>query len=82
MKKEVRLPQLGSKISGGTLIAWYKKEGENITEDDLLYDLESDKAIHEVTSPWTGILVKCYVEEGDDVQLGDLLAEIEVVENE
>lgn len=78
MKREIVLPQLGPKVESGTMVTLYHREGDKIQQDELLYDVESEKAIHEVESPVSGTLIRYLVSEGDEVKVGDPLMEIEV----
>lgn len=76
MNIEVKVPAVGESISSGILSVWHKKEGEHIRKDDILFTLETDKVSQEVMAPEAGI-VRLKVAEGDEVKIGQTVAEIE-----
>lgn len=69
----VTVPKLTITMEGGNLIRWLKQEGDSVEKDDLLFELETDKAVVEVPSPAEGILRKIVVPEGQ-VSVGAILA--------
>lgn len=75
---EFKLPDLGEGIHEGELLKWYVKENDSIKEDDPLCDLETDKATVTIPSPRTGIIIKLNGKSGDTIQVGQVLAVIEV----
>jgi len=76
MNIEVKVPAVGESISSGILSVWHKKEGEHIAKDEILFTLETDKVSQEVTAPEAGI-VHCKAAEGEEVKIGQTVAEIE-----
>ena len=77
MRVEVRLPQWGMGMSEGTITEWFKKVGEQVTEDEPLAEIESEKAAQELESPATGNLVEILVPQGDAVAVRTVIAIIE-----
>ena len=77
MRVEVRLPQWGMGMSEGTITEWFKKVGEQVTEDEPLAEIESEKAAQELESPATGTLVEILVPQGDAVAVRTVIAIIE-----
>ena len=77
MRVEVRLPQWGMGMSEGTITEWFKKVGEQVTEDEPLAEIESEKAAQELESPATGTLVEILVQQGDAVPVRTVIAIIE-----
>ena len=77
MTTEITVPTLGESVSQGTVIAWLKQEGEAVAKDEAIVELETDKVSIEVPSPVAGVLVKQVAAEGEDVDIGALLAEID-----
>ncbi|MCX6969438.1 MAG: dihydrolipoyllysine-residue succinyltransferase [Verrucomicrobia bacterium] len=75
MNIEVKVPAVGESISSGILSVWHKKDGEHIRKDDVLFTLETDKVSQEVTAPEAGV-VHLKVAEGDEVKIGQVVAEI------
>jgi pyruvate dehydrogenase E2 component (dihydrolipoamide acetyltransferase) len=60
----VEIPKLTLTMEGGTLVRWLKREGDPVQKDDVLFELETDKANVEVASPANGCLKKILVKEG------------------
>ncbi|MDN3524382.1 pyruvate dehydrogenase complex dihydrolipoyllysine-residue acetyltransferase [Halomonas sabkhae] len=77
-RKEVRVPDLGGS-SDVPIIEMGVSEGDEVSEEDPLITLESDKASMDVPSPYTGKLVELKVKEGDTVSEGDVIGFIETV---
>lgn len=82
LKKVIELPLLDLKVKEGTIVAVYKQVGDHVDQDEVLYDVESSKAVHEVESPVAGTVTECLIKEGDVVSAGDRLMEIEVEADE
>lgn len=74
---KVILPELGEGIEKATVSYWYFKQGDKVNEKEDLVELATDKATFNLPSPCAGILAKINFKEGDTVQIGDVLAEIE-----
>ena len=77
MSIELKVPTLGESISEATVSKWLKQIGEPFEEDDPLVEIETDKITVEVPAPSAGVLSKIKVEEGNDVNIGGVLAIIE-----
>jgi pyruvate dehydrogenase E2 component (dihydrolipoamide acetyltransferase) len=73
---EIKMPQLGESVVEGTITKWLKKEGENVSEDDLLVEVSTDKVDSEVPSSASGVLQKILVQEGETVSVGTPIAVI------
>lgn len=67
MAELVILPKQGNSVEACILLAWQKKRGDPINEGEVLCEVETDKAVMEVTSPETGTLLETLYEEGDEV---------------
>ncbi len=65
MITEVFLPQLTSTMEEGTVVNWLKREGEAVEADEPLVEVETDKAIMEIESPASGLVLRILAEEGD-----------------
>ncbi len=61
-------------MTEGTLVAWKKKKGDQVSAGEVLAEIETDKATMEWESPEDGTLTKIYVEEGGKVNVGDKIA--------
>ncbi len=77
MAIDVEVPGLGESITEGTLAQWLKKPGEAVAADEPIASLETDKVSVEVPSPVAGVLTEQLVEEGDNVEVGAVIARID-----
>ena len=73
---KIIVPSLGESVAEATVAKWLKKEGEQVSKDDVLVELETDKATLEVYAQVDGVLSKIYFNDGEDVQIGTELAEL------
>jgi 2-oxoglutarate dehydrogenase E2 component (dihydrolipoamide succinyltransferase) len=73
---EIKVPTVGESISEVTLLKWSKKDGEYVERDEVIAELESEKATFEVNAEQAGVL-KTGAQEGDTLKIGDLLASID-----
>ncbi len=64
MVVEVIMPKLGQTMEEGTILEWYKKEGDTVRRGDPLFQLESDKAALDVESPGRGVLRRIFYDAG------------------
>ncbi|NMG35551.1 2-oxoglutarate dehydrogenase complex dihydrolipoyllysine-residue succinyltransferase [Azoarcus sp. TTM-91] len=74
---EVKVPQLSESVSEATLVSWHKKEGDAVSRDENLIDIETDKVVLETPAPADGVLVKIVKGNGDTVTSGELIAQID-----
>jgi len=74
---EVKVPQLSESVSEATLVAWHKKEGDAVSRDENLIDIETDKVVLETPAPADGVLVKIVKRDGETVGSGELIAQID-----
>ena len=72
----VLMPQLGETVAEGTVAAWHKKVGDTVAKDDILLDVETDKAAVEIPAPEAGVITAIHIEEGQTVDVGVVLAVI------
>lgn len=73
MVKEFRLPDLGEGVHEGQVIRLLVAEGEPVTEDQPLLEVETDKAAVEIPSPTSGTIAKWHVQEQQMVNVGDVM---------
>ena len=74
---EILVPTLGESVSEATVATWLKKEGEAVKADEPIVELETDKVTLEVNAPSDGVIVKISAAEGENVEVGALLGEID-----
>jgi len=72
------LPDLGEGLAEAEIVAWHVKEGESVTTDQPMASVETDKAVVEVPSPFTGKILKLHAKAGDIVETGKPLVEFEL----
>ena len=68
------MPQLGETVTEGTITKWHKKAGDQIAEDEVLFEVSTDKVDSEVPSPIGGVVTEILVAEGETVAVGTKLA--------
>ena len=73
---EIKVPTVGESINEVTLLKWTKKDGEWVERDEVIAELESEKATFEVNAEKAGILTTIG-KEGDTLNIGDVLANID-----
>ncbi len=73
---DIKVPTVGESINEVTLLKWTKKEGDYVERDEVIAELESEKATFEVNAEKAGVL-KFSANEGDTLKIGDTLATID-----
>jgi pyruvate dehydrogenase E2 component (dihydrolipoamide acetyltransferase) len=72
----IKMPQLGETVVEGTILKWLKQEGDQVSLDEPLFEISTDKVDTEVPSSAAGVLTKILVPEGETVAVGTEVAEI------
>src|SRR2546430_129164 len=73
---DITMPQLGETVTEGTITKWLKNVGDKIDEDEVLYEVSTDKVDSAVPSPVSGYLSEILVPEGETADVGARLAVI------
>ena len=73
-RTEINVPTLGESVSEATVATWFKSVGDEVKQDEMVCELETDKVSVEVPSPVSGFLEEILVPEGDLVNAGGSLA--------
>src|SRR4051812_10028723 len=73
---DVTMPQLGETVTEGTITKWFKQVGDEVKEDEVLFEVSTDKVDSEVPSPAGGYVAEIRVGEGETVDVGSVLAVI------
>jgi pyruvate dehydrogenase E2 component (dihydrolipoamide acetyltransferase) len=81
-RHEFRLPDVGEGVAEGEVVAWLVEPGDTVTEDQPVAEVETDKAVVDVPSPYNGRVVDLHWEVGDVVPVGDVLLTFETDEEE
>lgn len=76
MSIDIKVPTVGESISEVTLLKWVKKAGEYVERDEVIAELESEKATFEVNAEKAGVLTTS-VQEGDSINIGDVIGSID-----
>ncbi len=77
MAEKITVPTLGESVTEATVSKWLKSQGEKVSVDEPLVELETDKVNVEVPSPTSGVLGSIAVKEGETVNVGSLLGTVD-----
>ena len=77
MSEIVTMPQLGETVTEGTILRWLVQVGDEVKEDDPILEISTDKVDTEVPSPFSGKVTSLMVEEGETVEVGASLLELD-----
>lgn len=77
-----KLPDIGEGIHEGEIVKWFVKPGDEVKEDDVLAEVQNDKAVVEIPSPVDGKVLKINVDEGETVEVGTVVVTLESEEGE
>ena len=76
MATEIKVPSMGESITSGIIAAWHIEDGDNVESGQVLYELETDKITSEGQADIGG-QIKLMVSEGDEVEIGQVIATID-----
>jgi pyruvate dehydrogenase E2 component (dihydrolipoamide acetyltransferase) len=76
--EEFKLPDVGEGVAEGELVQWLVEPGDTVTEDQPVAEVETDKALVEVPSPYDGTVKELFAEEGEMVPVGTVIISFEV----
>ena len=76
MTKQFKFPDVGEGITEGEIVRWLVKEGDEVKEDQTLAEIETDKAVVEMPSPYAGTILKIHAGEKDIIKVGQVLVTI------
>ena len=77
MSTQIKAPSFPESVADGTIAEWHAQEGQAVSRDDLLVEIETDKVVLEVVAPADGVLTKIVKKEGDTVLGEELIGELE-----
>ena len=77
MAIEIKAPAFPESIVDGEVAAWHKSEGEAVSRDELIVEIETDKVVMEVVAPEDGVITKIHAPEGTTIESQQLLATLE-----
>ena len=73
MAREFRLPDIGEGLTEAEIVRWLVAEGDHVDADQPIVELETDKAVVEIPSPFAGTVVRHGGSEGDVIEVGAVL---------
>lgn len=68
------MPKMGESVNEGTIIKWHKKVGDSVKQDEIIFEISTDKVDTEIPSPAEGVLKEILFKEGDTVEVGTVVA--------
>jgi 2-oxoglutarate dehydrogenase E2 component (dihydrolipoamide succinyltransferase) len=77
MAIEIKAPAFPESVADGEIASWHKSEGEAVSRDELIVEIETDKVVMEVLAPEDGVITRIHVQEGETIQSEQLLATLE-----
>ncbi len=77
MAFEFKFPDIGEGIAEGEIVKWFVNEGDEVQEDDVLCEVQNDKAVVEIPAPVDGTVKKIYVGEGEVARVGDVFVTLD-----
>jgi 2-oxoisovalerate dehydrogenase E2 component (dihydrolipoyl transacylase) len=75
MPRQFTLPDLGEGLEGAEIVAWLVNEGDHVVANQPLVSVETDKAVVEIPSPWSGTIARRFGAKGDLIKVGAALVE-------
>ena len=80
MAIEIKSPTFPESVADGTVANWVKKEGEQVNQDEIIAEIETDKVVLEVVAPTNGVLTKIIKKEGDVVNSAEVIGAFDEVQ--
>ena len=81
MKFEMLMPKMGESITEGTILKWLVSIGDTVKKDETILEISTDKVDSEIPAPVSGIISTFVAQEGEAVDVGAVIAEIERSKN-
>ncbi len=75
MSRHFTLPDLGEGLEEAEIVAWLVNEGDHVVANQPLVSVETDKAVVEIPSPWSGTIARRFGAKGDLIKVGAALVE-------
>jgi 2-oxoglutarate dehydrogenase E2 component (dihydrolipoamide succinyltransferase) len=71
------MPKMGESVNEGTIVKWYKQIGDSVAQDEIIFEISTDKVDTDIPSPASGVLKEIKYRKGDTVEVGTIVAVIE-----
>ena len=81
MSIKIKSPTFPESVADGTVANWLKKEGENVNQDEVIAEIETDKVVLEVLAQADGVITKIIKSEGDTVSSAEVIGEFSESDN-
>lgn len=78
MKKEIKIPDIAENVDTGLIASILVSEGDEVSADQALVEVETDKATTDIPSPFDGVVDEIKIEQGDEVKVNQVIAILEV----
>ena len=78
MEREFLFPDIGSGLVEAEIIKWHIAVGDEVTSDQSMVEVETEKSVMEIPVPFSGSVVRLGVAEGETIEVGEVLVVIEV----
>jgi pyruvate/2-oxoglutarate dehydrogenase complex dihydrolipoamide acyltransferase (E2) component len=78
MNIEVVLPKIGMAMQDALITKWLKQPGDSVGKGEPLLEIETEKVLETIEAPESGILTEIFYQEGQDVEVGAVIAHIQV----
>jgi len=78
MKHDMVMPKMGESITEGTIIKWLKQIGDAVEKDEIILEISTDKVDSEIPTPVSGKIIEFLANENDTVEVGKVIARIEI----
>src|SRR3989454_1469008 len=76
MAVDITIPALGESLTEATILRWLKAAGEAVERDEVVVEIETDKATMELVAPETGVLSEILKGEGEKVEIGETIGRV------
>lgn len=73
---DIVMPKMGESVSEGTIIKWHKKVGDVVKQDEIIFEISTDKVDTEIPVSASGVISEILVQEGETVEVGTIVARI------
>lgn len=77
MVEEIKVPEIGENVESGNVVAVLVKAGDVIEVEDSVIEIETDKAVVEIPSPFSGKIVEVFARQGEELKVGEVIATID-----
>jgi pyruvate dehydrogenase E2 component (dihydrolipoamide acetyltransferase) len=76
---DIIMPKMGESVNEGTIIKWHKKVGDAVKQDEIIFEISTDKVDTEIPASTAGVLTEILIKEGETVEVGTVVARIQAL---